>query len=589
MSGQIKSRIVFLFGAGSSVDAGIPDTYEFVTMFANDVKTKDSKLHDSLTKILKIRSDFNEKNYGRGRKKVDIEQLMVTLEHLRNKNEEILLDFYENKVFSSQIEVHDIPKLQSMLQDFIRKKVVVEDERKLDYLKELINFIPPPLEIYSVNYDTCIEQLSYSNRLKYTDGFDIYWDPSNFEDQADIKLFKLHGSIIWYETENKEYLKIPVKAFVDDKQIALKLVTGEDVKPLLVYPMQKWEYVEPLTELQIMFKKRLVDAETKILVVVGYSFRDDYIVHMIWDAARKNNDLHIILVSPNAQDIYQNRLRFIDDKKTKESRIAQRVVCLPYPFSNIINLLRNHYILSLDSCIFAEKRAIENEKYGMASDWENVLKLCINCEFGTKAEQIVREKLREIWWDKNTLWLEYKIPEKITLSFQAFLHSTIAKDAFADRWLERLNRSCECINVDNLGINNLTNSMFSLCFYIGDHSVSLVEMRDLILRLLAMLENKKFLRGTKFKSELNMIIENSKKLGSFLVYIGRFTQPIPWDKYYELRRELQTPITTQLKMFDGTIKEENEGNIKTIVLQTERKCLEEILDGKKLTFHLAES
>lgn len=236
------------------------------------------------------------------------------------------------------------------------------------------------------------------NFLKYTDGFDIYWNPDNFkDDKFNIKLFKLHGSIIWYESIIKEYLKIPVRGFENDEPINLRLITGETVNPLLIYPMQKWEYVEPLTELQLLFKKRLVEKDTKFLVIVGYSFRDEYIIQMLWDAARRNEELYIVLVDPNAQEIFNNRLKFLDPEKTTRSRIADRVICLPNPFSKIIYFLKNEYLRHLRNAIRNEQNFTIQEKGGdHAIDWQVLLRTCINCEFSSKVETVI-EKLPEEW------------------------------------------------------------------------------------------------------------------------------------------------------------------------------------------------
>lgn len=119
-----------------------------------------------------------------------------------------------------------------------------------------------------------------------------------------------------------------------ENQCNLKLIYGEEVKPLLIYPAEKAEYLEPLTDLQLMFKHRLFSADTKVVVVVGYSFRDNYIINMIWDAAKSNEDLHIVLIDPNASQIFEDKLKFVGEDST--SRIHDRVICLSNPFAAIV-------------------------------------------------------------------------------------------------------------------------------------------------------------------------------------------------------------------------------------------------------------
>jgi len=189
--------------------------------------------------ILQIQEAFNEKTLKK--KDVDVEQLLDTLTHLINKDEDIILDFYENPVLRDSMikDTPLLPRLKELLEDFIREKVVIKKEKNLEYLKELLS-IESPLEIYSVNYDTCIEQLSHMNHLRYTNGFDTYWNRENFSKDFDVKHYKMHGSVIWYENKKtKEIVKIHVRAFRRGKPVKLSLIYGEDVRPLLIYPAQK--------------------------------------------------------------------------------------------------------------------------------------------------------------------------------------------------------------------------------------------------------------------------------------------------------------------------------------------------------------
>ena len=60
-----KTDVVFLFGAGASVDADIPDTFEFVTSFEEHVKQHHPKFSELLSNILKVIGKFNENKHVR--------------------------------------------------------------------------------------------------------------------------------------------------------------------------------------------------------------------------------------------------------------------------------------------------------------------------------------------------------------------------------------------------------------------------------------------------------------------------------------------------------------------------------------------
>lgn len=582
-----KQEIVFFLGAGASIDAGIPDTYEFVAQFRTYVEDKSHELAESLSEVLRVMEKFNEKHPEAERKDVDVEQLLVTLERLKGKDDEILLHFYENKIFTKKFSSDDAPKLQKLLQDFIRKTVLVEKEEKLEYLHELAKFVPPTLEIFSVNYDTCVEQLCHLRNLKYTDGFDIYWNPQNLSSKDwDIKLFKLHGSVIWFESQTKEYVKIPIRTFLGHKETRLKLITGEDLTPLLVYPMQKWQYVEPLTELQLMFKKRLIDKNTKIVVVVGYSFRDDYIIRMLWDAARINNDLHIILVNPSAQEIFERRLRYLDDGKTT-SRISDRVVCLPYPFRTVIYRLKNQYLRLLENCLRIEKQYANEEKLGTKANWNWLLTLCIDCEYSTKAELLFDEKLGEEWLEIQS-WSEENVPDKLLLCFKALLHSSIAKDEFETKWLDRINKLLKFTNVENLRITNITNEMFSLGFSLGNSEVTFEQTCRVVETLITEVDRKSELLGIGLKPKLDRIIGNYQRLEAFKRYLSEF-QNLRWRNYFKLRESAKTQAKMKTKFSRFSTSDLAKKRLQDLMLQTERDILRAIFEGELFALRLVQT
>lgn len=583
ISGEEEKRdIVFFFGAGASVDAGIPDTYQFVELFKPFIKKKSLGLYKQLLRILKIRESFNERNLGVEKKQVDVEQLLDTLDRLLNKNKEVLLDFYKTKVFDSSLREESFSELKKLLEEFIREKVIVEEE-KLEYLKELLKF-DPPLEIYSTNYDTCIEQLSHINHRRYTDGFDTYWNKENFGKQDfDVKHYKMHGSIIWYENKKtKEYVKIPVHPFFEGKQVELKLIYGEDVRPLLIYPAQKLEYIEPLTELQLMFKQRLMKEDTKLLVVVGYSFRDDYIVQMLWDAGRINDDLHIVLIAPNAQEHFENKLKFVDKDREIPSRIYNRVICLPYPFSTVISQLKNHYLRELGYIPETEKRNIRLENQGAHAQvrWDYLLMACINCEFSAKVEYILEEKIKKGWSE-----VPFSLPqERLVYGVRAMLHSVIAKDGFEDKWLKRVNESLKIFSIENLQVPDMHGSTFSLGFGLDTDTVlNLSEIADKWINpILNERNNKLDLLSSKFESKLEKTEESFKHLEKVRDYLAKLTGRIKWEDYLKLRskaKERDSIINLLNRRMDV-----REGQ--RLVLSIERRELKKVLGGSVLQFEL---
>ena len=279
MKDNIKSsQVVFFLGAGASVAAKVPDTHSFVKEFIESIGEPDKK------KTIKKVVSTLEKWKGTD---IDVELLLETLTKLEKKEQEALLQFYEGGNFI--LERYSAKKpLINDLKDFIKSKAIVSED-KIQYLQPFLAFIEDgPLDIISVNYDTCIEQFSNVHKLAYQDGFDVHWNPKTFaSEHTDIRLYKLHGSVVWYQSDRGGYIKLPIMA----GKSRIQLIYGDKAEDLMLYPMQKWDYAEPLLELLVHIKHLLESETCKFLIVVGYSFRDEHITKILWGAARKNKDL----------------------------------------------------------------------------------------------------------------------------------------------------------------------------------------------------------------------------------------------------------------------------------------------------------
>lgn len=342
---QNQNELVFFLGAGASIEAGIPDTHKFIYGKENENgiqgflewlrernKEKELKILEIILARLKQRSDCPI---------IDVELVLGTLNALNNKEKYDLIYFYDQETFKfvSEDEIEVLRILESDLKEFIRKKVVVNKD-KINYLKPLIEF-QEPINIFSVNYDTCIEMLCIQHKLTYTDGFDLYWNPELFEKEFDVKLFKLHGSIMWYLTDYGNYVKLPIKLPIETiGEYRFPLYSGEIASPFILYPIgRKWEYTEPVGYLTNKLQKFLKSAE--LCIVVGYSFRDDDIRRVFFESAKENEKLTIVLISPNAGEIFKEKLKYRDEEKSIESPIADRVICFNYSFGSV---LKNNYL-----------------------------------------------------------------------------------------------------------------------------------------------------------------------------------------------------------------------------------------------------
>lgn len=340
-----KNELVFFLGAGVSVEAGVPDTRKFIygerekdgvqgflEWLKENNKEKELEILETILNILK-QKDSNSI--------IDVELVLGVLDALSNKEKYDLVHFFDMETFKfkSEEELQTLRILESDLKKYIRKKVVVSMD-DISYLAPLIEF-PKPIYIFSVNYDICIEMLCRKYDLRYTDGFELYWNPSLFEEDFDVKLFKLHGSIIWYLTDWGNY----VKSLVDMKEMdKISFITGEIASHFIIYPGdRKWKYAEPLEYLSGELRNHLKNAE--ICIVIGYSFRDEDIRRIFFESSKENKDLTIVLISPNAGKIFKEKLRYSDEEKSIPSPISDiisnRVICFNYPIKSV---LKDNYL-----------------------------------------------------------------------------------------------------------------------------------------------------------------------------------------------------------------------------------------------------
>lgn len=422
--------MLFFLGAGASVAADVPDTFNLVTKFLKDLEIR--KRNSEIEKCRIILKTLEESGLGPDGK-VDVELLLEALDQLENVNECIPLKFFSlgQSILNGEIE-SDASNLKKDLKDFIKRTGLVKKD-DIQYLKDLLLFIEPahkPLDIFSVNYDLCIEQFCDTFGKEYIDGFYQKWEPKSFERaDIDVRLYKIHGSIIWFRTDKGSYVKLPIES----EESEVKLTSGEKASALILYPMRKLEYTEPLLDLLLKLKQRL--NTVKFVFVIGYSFRDNQIRQIFWNAAKKNKELIVILVSPSAYRVYEKRLRHYDTRIPSE--LDGRVVCLPYRFEKVLSLLKNLYLKELKHGLKVEGECKARENQGNPAQWESCLDSFINCEYLDKVDHLHR---RGAWQDFATH--PGSVPKQVAeAAFKIFLMSLVSNnDHYKSIWFAELTR-----------------------------------------------------------------------------------------------------------------------------------------------------
>ena len=170
-----------------------------------------------------------------------------------------------------------------------------------------------PVEIFTVNYDLLLETALEEHGVPYFDGFvgnlrarfrtdlveALPGDPAWYVASRFVRLWKLHGSVNW-ERSGHQIVR-----------------TGQPVKdlPAAIYPSDaKYEESRrvPFLVLQDRLRRALHQPET-IVLVSGFSFADEHLNEMLFDAA-----------------IHHERSEFVVFSYGKISEnLAERATCTP--------------------------------------------------------------------------------------------------------------------------------------------------------------------------------------------------------------------------------------------------------------------
>lgn len=371
----------FFFGAGASRKADVPTTVEFVSEFRKHLVSKSSKLlelHDDLVKRLEgLLEDSGQHDV-----RVDVELLLEALGVARNIKGNVASVFYDQgpKVFdASRLEEY-----RNDLKDYIRDRCIVKPE-DTDYLAQFLSFRKSfeRIHLFTVNYDVVVEQFADRNRLRWTDGFRLYWAPEEFAStENDVFLYKLHGSALWFRSASGRVLKVPLLS-----TRGVELITREPAEALMLYPAQKIDYSGPFPELLLRLQQAL--QKTQWMFVVGYSFRDEVITQVFSEATASNQKLRIILISPSADQVYEKQMAWSKPLETAggggtykpvASPMQDRVIRLPFSFENVLPRLFNTLLGGFQSAISDEARLREDELANpqKAQDYRSVVLKYLN-------------------------------------------------------------------------------------------------------------------------------------------------------------------------------------------------------------------
>jgi hypothetical protein len=180
-----------------------------------------------------------------------------------------------------------------------------------------------PVNIFTTNYDTLLEDALSLNRVSYWDGFTggaVAFRSLSYGDEIPSSGFranivKLHGSIDWYLCEKGNVWRVRENDTYPSKE-----------DRVLIYP-QATKYIatqqDPFSTQFDLLRKALHSATSNVLVVCGYSFGDEHINNEIEFAMSKESNKTVLVAFVECNDAVPECL-----EKWRKYKFSKRIFIL---------------------------------------------------------------------------------------------------------------------------------------------------------------------------------------------------------------------------------------------------------------------
>lgn len=302
-----STDIVFLLGAGASVEAGIPMSAEMIDKIEGLLKGHvDWKRFNALYNHVKSAIHYSAGLKGQFGKLVpfNIETVVNALYELERNEEHPLYPFIASWnsrfVALAENDFANVKAFRRLILKELKRWMCPEDNSPGEYYRGFIALqraLTYPLHVFSLNYDLCLERLS-SDSFHVETGFaghgpNHLWDWERFEQALtdsgpgplpQLFLYKLHGSINWKRDEGKNLFAVEQIENVDSD--SMDVIFGRDFK---------LEAADPYLFYAYQFRRFTLQA--KLIVAIGYGFADSHINKILTQALRSNSARKMVVVA----------------------------------------------------------------------------------------------------------------------------------------------------------------------------------------------------------------------------------------------------------------------------------------------------
>ena len=341
-------KIAFFLGAGANVCAGLPTTRTLMNgMLAkhqncvfgpiltkyegNDIED----LYGDIKSLLGLKSNkvLAELPVACAGERVlkdalDLEENEADMQ--RDCKEHALLGTSDSDPSLFEEVFGQLEALQLSVRNHMFNTIRIDPKRFMEYEKmfaKLREFARGEhMTVVTTNYDMLVEECCSNSDIKVADGFTRgpyslrgTWPGSFSTVGYHVKLFKLHGSLNWHKNSDGNILSENAVVSHDSTQDVFVAPT----------PNEKNRAGAPFNELLKHFENVLYDLD--LLVVIGFSFRDETLCEMIKKKA--DDGMRVICVSKtldnwpksHCQRLYAKKGKFVslekNERKSKNSNM----------------------------------------------------------------------------------------------------------------------------------------------------------------------------------------------------------------------------------------------------------------------------
>ncbi|HEY2930876.1 MAG TPA: hypothetical protein VGK99_03950 [Acidobacteriota bacterium] len=363
-----RSGVIFLLGAGASIDAGLPATADFFRRLERSFTSgsPEQRLFNLIRKKLKSVEKDNPFISGD-----NFEDVIAALDDLRFRFKSGLYPFVQtwfpelaefsgfpskhgglehipkewsrpftdsDRAFFSHAAIsegHTYDLLYNRVQSELRQWLEIDlNHNDVSYLARLASF-EGRVQVFTLNYDVAVELACYKGGIPLTTGFSHgRWKPDEFDNHDyRLMLYKLHGSVSWLHTPPEFQIEEfpPHESSMGFRGInpslqSYGILRGLNPPTMLFARGGKLPRFEPYVSLFARFLNAIRLA--KILVIVGCRwYLEPYLKSVIEaEVNRRKSPLILIYVTKSGGDSELPKEITCGTRQALETGILQKAI-----------------------------------------------------------------------------------------------------------------------------------------------------------------------------------------------------------------------------------------------------------------------